>query len=120
MLDLTQLARQMQGLSQHLTLEAAASRQRLELAQQHLKNAYDCQDDLVQRQEKWRDRIIFSNATPVEPLDACIDIQLRQRYIALLLPTVPKLPRITTKLLTAIFSTSVESFCTTDKIFIHF
>ncbi len=37
MLDLTQLARQMQGLSQHLTLEAAASRQRLELAQQHLK-----------------------------------------------------------------------------------
>ncbi len=74
MLDLTQLARQMQGLSQHLTLEAAASRQRLELAQQHLKNAYECQDDLVQRQEKWRDRIIFSNATPVEPLDACIDI----------------------------------------------
>ncbi|NEU75874.1 DNA double-strand break repair nuclease NurA [Hassallia byssoidea VB512170] len=74
MLDLTQLARQMQGLSQHLTLEAAASRQRLELAQQHLKNAYDRQDDLVQRQEKWRDRINFSNATPVEPLDICIDI----------------------------------------------
>ncbi|MBD2607345.1 DNA double-strand break repair nuclease NurA [Scytonema hofmannii FACHB-248] len=74
MLDLTQLARQMQGLSQHLTLEVAASRQRLELAQQHLKNAYDCQDDLVERQEKWRDRIIFSNATPVEPLDSCIDI----------------------------------------------
>ncbi len=74
MLDLTQLARQMQGLSQHLTLEVAASRQRLELAQQHLKNAYDCQDDLVERQEKWRDRIIFSNATPVEPLDCCIDI----------------------------------------------
>jgi hypothetical protein len=74
MLDLTQLARQMQGLSQHLTLEVAASRQRLELAQQHLKNAYDCQDDLVERQDKWRDRIIFSNATPVEPLDSCIDI----------------------------------------------
>ncbi|MBW4615154.1 MAG: DNA double-strand break repair nuclease NurA [Desmonostoc vinosum HA7617-LM4] len=74
MLDLTKLARQMQGLSQHLTLEAAASRQRLELAQQHLKNAYKCQKDLVERQEKWRDRILFANATPVEPLETCFDI----------------------------------------------
>ncbi|MDF5740279.1 MAG: DNA double-strand break repair nuclease NurA [Nostoc sp.] len=74
MLDLTKLARQMQGLSQHLTLEAAASRQRLELAQQHLKNAYECQEDLINRQEKWRDRILFANATPIEPLETCIDI----------------------------------------------
>ncbi|AFY35486.1 DNA double-strand break repair nuclease NurA [Calothrix sp. PCC 7507] len=74
MLDLTKLARQMQGLSQHLTSEAVASRQRLELAQQHLKNAYKCQQDLVERQEKWRDRILFANATPIEPLETCIDI----------------------------------------------
>ncbi|MEH2173859.1 DNA double-strand break repair nuclease NurA [Nostoc sp.] len=74
MLDLTKLARQMQGLSQHLTLEAAASRQRLEMAQQHLKNAYECQQDLIDRQEKWRDRILFANATPIEPLETCIDI----------------------------------------------
>ncbi|WP_445631760.1 DNA double-strand break repair nuclease NurA [Nostoc sp. DSM 114167] len=74
MLDLTKLARQMQGLSQHLTLEAAASRQRLDLAQQHLKNAYECQQDLIDRQEKWRDRILFANATPIEPLETCIDI----------------------------------------------
>ncbi|MEH2367653.1 DNA double-strand break repair nuclease NurA [Nostoc sp.] len=74
MLDLTKLARQMQGLSQHLTLEAAASRQRLELAQQHLKNAYESQEDLIDRQEKWRDRILFANATPIEPLETCIDI----------------------------------------------
>ncbi|MEH2375093.1 DNA double-strand break repair nuclease NurA [Nostoc sp.] len=74
MLDLTKLARQMQGLSQHLTLEAVASRQRLELAQQHLKNAYECQQDLIDRQEKWRDRISFANATPIEPLETCIDI----------------------------------------------
>ncbi len=74
MLDLTKLARQMQGLSQHLTLEAAASRQRLELAQQHLKNAYESQQDLIDRQEKWRDRILFANATPIEPLETCIDI----------------------------------------------
>ncbi|MCC5604882.1 DNA double-strand break repair nuclease NurA [Nostoc favosum] len=74
MLDLTKLARQMQGLSQHLTLEAVASRQRLELAQQHLKNAYESQQDLIDRQEKWRDRILFANATPIEPLETCIDI----------------------------------------------
>ncbi|MDZ7958134.1 MAG: DNA double-strand break repair nuclease NurA [Aulosira sp. DedQUE10] len=74
MLDLTKLARQMQGLSQHLTLEAVASRQRLELAQQHLKRAYESQKDLIDRQEKWRDRILFANATPVEPLETCIDI----------------------------------------------
>ncbi|MHC5933707.1 DNA double-strand break repair nuclease NurA [Nostoc sp.] len=76
MLDLTKLARQMQGLSQHLTLEAVASRQRLELAQQHLKNAYECQQDLIDRQEKWRDRILFANATPIEPLETCIDISV--------------------------------------------
>ncbi|MBD2384327.1 DNA double-strand break repair nuclease NurA [Cylindrospermum sp. FACHB-282] len=74
MLDLTKLARQMQGLSQHLTLEAAASRQRLELAQQHLKKAFEFQEELVKRQEQWRDRIIFANATPIEPLETCIDI----------------------------------------------
>ncbi|MCC5660536.1 DNA double-strand break repair nuclease NurA [Nostoc sp. XA010] len=76
MLDLTKLARQMQGLSQHLTLEAVASRQRLELAQQHLKNAYESQQDLIDRQEKWRDRILFANATPIEPLETCIDIPI--------------------------------------------
>jgi hypothetical protein len=76
MLDLTKLARQMQGLSQHLTLEAAASRQRLELAQQYLKNAYESQQDLISRQEKWRDRILFANATPIEPLETSIDIPI--------------------------------------------
>ncbi|MBD2211076.1 DNA double-strand break repair nuclease NurA [Nostoc linckia FACHB-104] len=74
MLDLTKLARQMQGLSQHLTVEAAASRQRLELAQKHLQQAYEFQKDLIDRQEKWRDRILFANATPIEPLETCIDI----------------------------------------------
>ncbi|MFK0731959.1 MAG: DNA double-strand break repair nuclease NurA [Gloeotrichia echinulata GP01] len=74
MLDLTKLGRQMQGLSQHLTLEAAASRQRLELAQQHLKNAFESQTELMKMQEKWRDRILFANATPIEPLETCIDI----------------------------------------------
>jgi NurA domain len=74
MLDLTKLARQMQGLSQHLTEEAAASRQRLESAQKYLKLAIDSQDEIVKRQEKWRDRIIFANATPLEPLNTHLDI----------------------------------------------
>jgi hypothetical protein len=74
MLDLTKLAPQMQGLSQHLTAEASASRQRLELAQQHLIKANTCQQELVASQAKWRDRIIFANATPVEPLDTAITI----------------------------------------------
>ncbi|WP_413200530.1 DNA double-strand break repair nuclease NurA [Nostoc piscinale] len=76
MLDLTKLARQMQGLSQHLSQEAVAGRQRLELAQQHLINAYECQQDLIERQEKWRDRILFANATPIEPLETRIDIPI--------------------------------------------
>ncbi|HEY9799061.1 MAG TPA: DNA double-strand break repair nuclease NurA [Leptolyngbyaceae cyanobacterium] len=80
MLDLTKLARQMQGLSQHLSLEAVASRQRLELAQQHLRKAIDFQQELIERQEKWRDRILFANATPLEPLNTCVAI-----------PTPPKI-----------------------------
>jgi hypothetical protein len=74
MLDLTKLTRQMQGLSQHLTQEAAASRQRLELAQKYFSQACDRQDELVKSQQKWRDRILFANATPVEPLTTCITI----------------------------------------------
>jgi len=74
MLDLTKLARQMQGISQHLTLEAAASRQRLDLAQQLLTAAYAQQAELVQRQRKWRDRMLFVAAAPVEPLNTGIDL----------------------------------------------
>ncbi|MEO3706288.1 DNA double-strand break repair nuclease NurA [Trichormus azollae] len=76
MLDLRKLAGQMQGFSQHLTLEAAASRQRLELAQENLKQAFECQQELIERQEKWRDRILFANATPIEPLQTYIDIPI--------------------------------------------
>lgn len=74
MLDLTKLARQMQGISQHLTLEAAASRQRLELAQQLLVAAQAQQAELVNRQQQWRDRILFAAAAPVEPLNTNIDL----------------------------------------------
>lgn len=74
MLDLTKVARQMQGISQHLTEETAASRKRMELAQKLLAQAQAKQEELVQRQQQWRDRLLFTAAVPVEPLDTCIDI----------------------------------------------
>jgi hypothetical protein len=69
MLDLTQLAQQMQGISHHLTQEAAATRQRLERSQTLLTKAYRQQAELVNLQQEWRDRIIFTAATPIEPLN---------------------------------------------------
>jgi hypothetical protein len=76
MLDLSKLAGQMHGLSQHLTAEAEANRQRLQLGMKHLEYAFDNQNELVQIQQKWRDRILFANATPMEPLHTCIDIMV--------------------------------------------
>ncbi|MBW4601331.1 MAG: DNA double-strand break repair nuclease NurA [Calothrix sp. FI2-JRJ7] len=74
MLDLTKLAGQIQGLSQHLTQEAVASQKRLELASKYLIDAFARQDEFVEKQDKWKDRIVFANATPIEPLDTRIDI----------------------------------------------
>ncbi len=69
MLDLTKIADQMQGISQHLTQEAAATRQRLDKAQQLIQQALRRQDDLLTLQQTWRDRMTFTAATPIEPLD---------------------------------------------------
>lgn len=75
MLDLAKLAGQIPGISQHLRKEALASRQRLEQAQILLASAQTRQAELIAEQENWRDRLIFSAAVPVEPLDTRIDIQ---------------------------------------------
>lgn len=69
MLDLVKLARQMQGISQHLSDEAEATRQRLTLAEKLLAQARSHQAELVTRQQMWRDRLGFAAAEPVEPLD---------------------------------------------------
>jgi NurA domain len=69
MLDLTQLARQMQGISQHLVTESAALRQKLDRAEALMRSAGKVQAELVSRQEEWRDRLIFTAAMPIEPLD---------------------------------------------------
>ena len=69
MLDLTKAAKAMQGMSQHLNVEAQAARQRLEVAQNLLIKAAAQQEKLVELQESWRDRTLFNAATPIEPLD---------------------------------------------------
>jgi hypothetical protein len=74
MLDLTKLAQQMQGISQQLTLEATATRQRLDRAEILMAQAYERQADLIQAQELWRDRLTFTAAIPIEPLDTRIEI----------------------------------------------
>ncbi|HEY9835775.1 MAG TPA: DNA double-strand break repair nuclease NurA [Vampirovibrionales bacterium] len=69
MLDLTKIARQMQGISEHLSKEAEQSRQRLEVAQKLRKKAQGEQEQLIQEREIWRDRMGFTPAIPAEPLD---------------------------------------------------
>ncbi len=74
MLDLTKIAQQMQGISQHLTQEATATRQRLEQAQTLLKRAYQRQSELVALQHTWGNRLIFTAAEPIEPLNLRVSI----------------------------------------------
>jgi hypothetical protein len=74
MLDLTKLARQMQGIGQHLNQEAIAARQRLDLAQNLLAQASTNQPELVLQQQTWRDRLGFTAAQPLEPLDTRINL----------------------------------------------
>jgi hypothetical protein len=76
MLDLNKLARHMQGISQHLTKEATANRQRLERAQEMFDIAKTRQTELIKQQQTWRDRLLFAAATPVEPLNTRIDLEI--------------------------------------------
>lgn len=75
MLDLMKLARQMQGISEHLSQEAEAARQRVALAQKLMAEAQERQAELVQTLETWRDRIPFAIASPMESLDTRIAIE---------------------------------------------
>lgn len=74
MLDLTKLAQQMQGMSQHLQAEATATRHRLDLAQQLVLQAQARQAELVQLRQIWQDRLGFAAAEPIEPLSTRVDI----------------------------------------------
>lgn len=74
MLDLTQLARQLPGISKHLTQEAHAGRHRLDLAQQLMHRAEAHYAELVTKQQAWRNRLIFTAAEPVEDLQTRVYI----------------------------------------------
>jgi hypothetical protein len=68
MLDLIKLARQMQGISDHLSQEAEAARSRVETARRLMQQATARQGELVETLEQGRDRIAFTAAHPIEPL----------------------------------------------------
>ncbi|MBR8827926.1 MAG: DNA double-strand break repair nuclease NurA [Gomphosphaeria aponina SAG 52.96 = DSM 107014] len=74
MLDLAKLAKQIPGISKYMKEEAAASRQRLQRAIELLSESGARQQELVEIQENWGDRLIFAAATPVENLDTHIQL----------------------------------------------
>ncbi|MEO1444904.1 MAG: nuclease, partial [Cyanobacteria bacterium J06635_11] len=74
MLDLTKLARQMQGISDHLTQEAEAAQRRVEISRNLMTLAGNRQRELVAQLEEHRDRIFFAAAEPIEPLNTRIAI----------------------------------------------
>ncbi len=72
MLDLSKLARQMQGISDHLSKEAEAARRRVEIAQKLMEQATQNQAQLTQQLDEYRDRLLFAAAEPIEPLETKI------------------------------------------------
>ena len=75
MLDFNQLARQMQGISQHLVTESSAMRQKLDYAEVLMEQMPAMQTELMERQEKWGDRTIFTAAVPIEPMETRVNIE---------------------------------------------
>jgi hypothetical protein len=74
MLDLAKLAVKIPGMSQHFKKEVAASRQRLDRALQLFDLAQSQQNLLTERYHLWRDRLFFSVALPIEPLNTKVRI----------------------------------------------
>ncbi|PZO40603.1 MAG: nuclease [Pseudanabaena frigida] len=68
MLDLQKLMGQMQGMSEQLQKEAQQLTVKLDRAQTIFHEAAINQDILNQKNEQWRDRLIFNCAEPVESL----------------------------------------------------
>jgi hypothetical protein len=75
MLDLTKIARQMRGISEHLSREAEAARSRVELAQRLMQDAVHRQAELVQQLVDAGDRLAFAVAEPVEPLATAVALE---------------------------------------------
>ncbi|MEO0458332.1 MAG: DNA double-strand break repair nuclease NurA, partial [Cyanobacteria bacterium P01_A01_bin.114] len=69
MLDLTKLAMQMQGISEHLAKEAAAAQRRIEIAKILLQQAQPRQAELLDQLYEYRPQMGFTAAEPIESLD---------------------------------------------------
>jgi len=74
-LDLAKLARQMQGISDHLTQEVDAAQRRVEIAQKLMVQATGAQQALTERLNDYRDRLLFAAAEPIEPLNTRIALK---------------------------------------------
>jgi hypothetical protein len=75
MLDLGKLAQQIPGMGQQMKQDAIASWERLKLAEKLLITSQAKQRELVQKQTEYSDRLIFTSATPIEPLNTKIEIK---------------------------------------------
>ncbi|MEM6500798.1 MAG: DNA double-strand break repair nuclease NurA [Cyanobacteria bacterium P01_C01_bin.89] len=74
MLDFVALAKQMQGIGDHLTQEAIAAREKVTEARSLLKRANATQSELLEIFQRERDTIGFTAAEPIESLDTREDI----------------------------------------------
>ncbi|MBE9067044.1 DNA double-strand break repair nuclease NurA, partial [Leptolyngbya cf. ectocarpi LEGE 11479] len=72
MLDLSKIAQQMQGISNHLAKEAEAAKVRIAIATQLLHQAHQHQTHLVDQLQT--NNLGFAAAEPVEPLDTRVSI----------------------------------------------
>ncbi|NEZ67089.1 nuclease [Leptolyngbyaceae cyanobacterium CCMR0082] len=75
MLDLSKIAQQMQGISNHLAKEAEAAKTRIAIATQLLHQAHLQQPHLIQQLQTHGPQIGFAAAAPVEPLDTRVNIK---------------------------------------------
>ncbi len=73
MLDLSKIALQMQGISNHLAKEAEAARARIEIATQLLHQAQHQQSHLIEQLHT--NQLGFTAAEPIEPLDTRVHIK---------------------------------------------
>lgn len=69
MLDFTQLVAQLEGFSQDLVQEAKARQKRIERADTFFQQAASHQSHWVTLRQDWGDRLSFSAAEPLEPLE---------------------------------------------------
>lgn len=74
MLDIAKLAGRIPGISQHFKQEVNASYQRLEQGKEIVEKTHLQQQEIIERYQQWRDRLIFSVAIPIEPLDTRLPI----------------------------------------------